>query len=260
MKVDTRGNSGAWIFLSHSHKDLAQVRRIRDELERRGHNPLIFFLKCLEDDESELPELLRREIKARTWFILCDSENSRASNWVQEEVQMIKSLEDKVYEAIDLSKDLKEELHKLVALSKRATVFLSYSRTDLPVARRIADTMKRNDYRVFLHMEDLPPGCDIGSTLHSAIDNAIALGFVLVLLSKAALTSEWCKYETQYALTKAQASHKSNVIPIIIRDRTAVLEELPPLLWSSQCFDLTVGDFDERIAELIRDLKARDME
>jgi hypothetical protein len=40
--------TGAWIFVSHSHRDLEKVRRIRNELERRGHNPLVFFLKCLE--------------------------------------------------------------------------------------------------------------------------------------------------------------------------------------------------------------------
>jgi hypothetical protein len=258
MKDDTRGNSGAWIFLSHSHKDLAQVRQVRDELERRGHNPLIFFLKCLEDDGSELPELLRREIGARTWFILCDSENSRASNWVQEEVQMIKSLEGKVFQVIDLSKNLQDEIHKLDALSKRATVFLSYARTDLPVARRIAGTLKRSDYRVFLDAEDLPPGSNIGSALHSAIDNAISLGFVVVLLSKAALTSKWCEHEAQYALAKAQASHKSNVIPVIIRDKAAVEHSL--YLAEVQYFDLTEGDFDERTAELISQLKAREME
>jgi hypothetical protein len=27
---------GAWIFVSHSHRDLEQVREIRNELERRG--------------------------------------------------------------------------------------------------------------------------------------------------------------------------------------------------------------------------------
>jgi len=36
---------GAWIFVSHSHRDLEKVRRIRNELERLGHNPLLFFRK-----------------------------------------------------------------------------------------------------------------------------------------------------------------------------------------------------------------------
>jgi hypothetical protein len=38
---------------SHSHRNLEKVRRIRNELKRRGHNPLLFFLKCLEADDME---------------------------------------------------------------------------------------------------------------------------------------------------------------------------------------------------------------
>ena len=70
---------GAWIFFSHSHRDLEKVRRIRNELERRGHNPLLFFLKCLEADDARLPELIRDEIKARTFFVLCNTRASRRS-------------------------------------------------------------------------------------------------------------------------------------------------------------------------------------
>jgi hypothetical protein len=51
----SRAKSGAWIFVSHSHRDLEKVREIRNELERRGHNPLLFFLKCLSDDDARLP-------------------------------------------------------------------------------------------------------------------------------------------------------------------------------------------------------------
>ncbi len=60
---------GAWIFVSHSNKDIEEVREIRNHLERRGHNPLLFFLKCIEDAE-ELRVLLKREIEARQIFLL----------------------------------------------------------------------------------------------------------------------------------------------------------------------------------------------
>ena len=74
----------AWNFVSHSHRDLEKVREIRNELERRGHNLLLFFLKCLEADDARLPQLIRDEIKAREWFILCESPNARNSGWVQQ--------------------------------------------------------------------------------------------------------------------------------------------------------------------------------
>jgi hypothetical protein len=63
---------GAWIFVSHSHKDLKKVREIRDFFERDGHKPLLFYLKCLEEDDARLPELIKNEIESRTWFVLCD--------------------------------------------------------------------------------------------------------------------------------------------------------------------------------------------
>jgi hypothetical protein len=46
-------------FVSYSHRDLKNVRPIRNELERRGRNPLLFFLKCLKDNGACLPKLTR---------------------------------------------------------------------------------------------------------------------------------------------------------------------------------------------------------
>jgi len=172
---------------------------------------------------------------------------------------MIKTMEGKVFESIDLGGDFQNQLHKIIRLSKRASVFLSYARHDLPVAKRIAETLKQADYRV-LDGEDLNPELNIGDTLLFQIDEAIAMGFVLVLMSPHSVTSEWCKFETEYALRKAQASRVSNVVPVLIKDRTAVLASLPPTLKTLQHFDLTSGDFDERMRELIRNLKTIEME
>jgi len=55
---------GAWIFLFHSHKDFDKVSGVRNVLEGHGHHPLMFFLKCLGDDD-EIDGLIRREISAR---------------------------------------------------------------------------------------------------------------------------------------------------------------------------------------------------
>lgn len=132
--------------VSHSHRDLGKVRRIRNELERRGHNPLLFFLKCMEDDDARLPELIRDEIKAREWFILCDSPHAKNSGRVQQEVKLIKGMEGKVFETIDLSQELQSELHKIVRLSKRATVFLSYASADRQAAEAIRRALLAHEF------------------------------------------------------------------------------------------------------------------
>ena len=50
------------IFLSHSHKDLEKVRKLREILESLDYEPLIFFLKCLDDSNEELEDFIKRAI------------------------------------------------------------------------------------------------------------------------------------------------------------------------------------------------------
>lgn len=112
---DSVAKTGAWIFVSHSNRDIEKVREIRNELERRGHNPVLFFLKCMETTEADdrlLWQLIEREIKAREWFILCDSPNARNSAAVLREMELVKSIarEGKVVETIDLGRDLETEI------------------------------------------------------------------------------------------------------------------------------------------------------
>ena len=248
---------GKWVFLSHSNKDFEKVREIRNALEGQGWKPLMFFLKCLEKGDARLPELLKQEIAARHWFILCDSPNAQASKWVQEEVAIIQKMEGQVFKKIDLTKTLKTELPKLVELSKRATVFISHSQHDRVVARRIHEALVRHDYRVW-DERDLKPGEAWAKQIGTAIDDAVARGFVLVLLSPDSLTSQWCKHETEYALQLAARSQRSNVVPVIVAPFAR--EALPPQLTNLQWFDLTKCRFEERMEELICNLKARDME
>lgn len=255
--------TGAWIFLSHSHRDLAKVREIRNQLELRGHNPLIFFLKCLEDDSAELPELLKREIEARHWFILCQSQNAEASKWVQEEVKMIQAMEGKTFVTIDLSEDMESQLHKLMELSKRATVFLSYAHADTAMARRMADYLSAVDYSVWCD-DEIKPGTHWIEEIAQAIDRAAAHGFVLLLISQNSLKSNYCRDETLYALRKAAESQKSNIIPVYIENPSLAKTEFPYgmqlALAHLQFFDLTSGSFEERMRDLVSYLRKCDME
>jgi hypothetical protein len=250
---------GAWIFLSHSHKDLDKVRRIRDELEAQGHNPLMFFLKCL-DDAAELDDLIRREIEARTWFILCGSANAKASRWVQEEIRIIKGLEGKVYEEIDLDAELETQVEGVTALSKRATVFISHASSDLEVAREIGAALRREDFAVFDPEKDIRPGSSWLDASAGKIEEAAARGFVLILLSRSAMGSVFVEWEVASAFKSRPVG--GNIIPIAIE--AGVVDALPPALRhridESRVFDLASGDREERIAELVRLLKTHELE
>ena len=83
---------------------------------------MMFFLKCLSD-EDEIDDLIRREIEARSWFILCDSANARNSLWVQQEIEMIKGYPDKTYCEVtvdDTGVNLEQAISQLI---RRASVF-----------------------------------------------------------------------------------------------------------------------------------------
>ena len=252
---------GAWIFVSHSHKDLRKVREIRDFLEGEGHHPLLFYLKCLEQNDARLPNLIRDEIKARNWFVLCDSENAQQSTWVQEEMRIVKAMpdEDRVYEIIDLTKDLGSQLHLLTSLSKRATVFISYARTDKEIAGQIYHELAKHDYRVFWDVESLRPATDWQRATISAIEEASRRGFVLVLLSPDYVARKYSFRELEYASKIFGEKSHTNIIPVIVRDREQLFSG--PLLeaLSYRLVDLTTGPISERIQALIADLKQRPM-
>lgn len=255
---------GAWIFLSHSTRDWDEVRQIRNMLEEKGHRPLVFFLKCLTE-HTELDELIRREIQARTWFLLCDSENARESSWVQAEVEYIKKLPGKYHEQINLNGPIDAQIERLDRLCKRVTVFLSYHRADLQRARRIGHALATEDYSVWLDIEALAAGSNWEREMTSALDSAVERGFVLILLSTKSVGSEWLGHEVEHALRKAAARpNGANIVPIMLDDPTAIRGLMSPALQRTlgdiQWLDFSQGDFDTNIATLVAQMKTRPMD
>ena len=120
------------IFLSHSSKDIAKVRQIRDILEALDYEPLLFYLKCLDDDNQNLETFIKKEIEARNIFIYCRSEHSEKSVWVQKELDYIKSFDSKRLYTIDITLPFRETivqlLQSITGIIKNNRVFISCSR------------------------------------------------------------------------------------------------------------------------------------
>ena len=258
-------SSGAWIFVSHSHKDLDKVRRVRNALEDQGHNPLLFFLKCLGDD-SEVDSLIRREIEARTHFILCDSPNARASKWVQAEARIIKGLPDREYQEIDLDDAWDVQLQHIRRVVRRATVSVSYTPADSAVAEAIAEALRDQDYAVFLDVLSLAPAERFGLQRNRSLQDAVEKGWALILLSPELLRSELVIKREVFAALEMSAY--AAVVPVLARDRDTTLHELRswPLgaTWPAGHTldhvlkaDLTGNDLEGAVARLVRSLKTR---
>ena len=120
---------GGWIFISHSHLDIDIVRRIRNKLEDRGFEPLMFFLKCMNDD-NEIESLIKREINEREWFIYVESDNAANSRWVKSEREYIAQLSGKKVFTIDINGDITQQIENI---TRQLKVFISYARKDRTV-------------------------------------------------------------------------------------------------------------------------------
>ncbi len=81
-----------YFFISHSHLDIEKVRVIRNTIEETFfYEPILFFLKSLSE-ETEIKDLLKREIDERVWFVYCNSENAVKSKYVQYERSYVNKL------------------------------------------------------------------------------------------------------------------------------------------------------------------------
>lgn len=218
-------SDGAWIFLSHSHKDFDRVVPLRNSLEQDGHHPLLFFLKCLDDD-AEIDSLIKREIEARSWFILCDSQNAQNSRWVQDEIEIIKHLPDKTSTTVSLSDPLDEQLRAIKDLTLRASVFLSYQRQDSQIAQYVASALRDDDFGVFLDLDSIMPASDWQAAIQEALTKAIKQGAVIALLSGETLASEWVARELEIAFQLAD-EFRGSLVPVFLEPPYQVFENCP---------------------------------
>jgi len=193
--MDEFVRKGGWVFVSHSHGDIQEVRKLRNALEERGFDPLLFFLKCLED-EKEIHDLIRREIRQRDWFIFVDSENSRNSGWVTAERDYVEEQKDKMVFVCRLDQSLEEQVNRI---ARRMTVFVSYAFKDRALGERVQNALLERDFLVFDY-SSITDHNRWKTSIKSAIDNIRGRGCMLVLLTENSVHNESVMQEVSYAL------------------------------------------------------------
>lgn len=267
---------GFWVFVSHSTKDFEKVRLVRNALEESGFRPILFYLKCMED-EDEINELLKREIDARRRFILCDSPNAQSSKFVQSEVNYIKS-QDRMYEVIDISKINMEKLtsnEDVTELIKpfliRTKVFLSFSDDNRSLAYLVKSELAAKGFTIvdsdsvyYEAWKEIPGSVpNYGAQikwltkrfLEGYIESTLKDGYVLSLISKNSYKSNIQYFE----LEKAIEINPSQILPILIDDILA--EQLPNCLQNKEVTDashiITEEDKAKAIVEALIEFDLR---
>ena len=236
-------SGGGYIFLSHSHDDILQVREIRNRLEKSGFEPLCFYLKCLTDD-SEVEDLIKREIDAREWFVFLNSENSRKSKWVTLEREYISTTGNKKILTIDLDSEesIENVLHKI---THKLRVFLSASTKDAPLVRRIQQRLSQKDYLTF-YSADIPCGADFLTTVVSGLREASQDGCVLLLLTPEAANSRMVLNELDYVTSRG-----GNLMPVLVGMEELENPMLRFYLSRYQLYHLSATPTDEEIDDMI---------
>lgn len=249
---------GGYVFVSHSHLDITDVREIRNFLEQKGMEPILFYLRCMDDgDEGKLgtlKQLIFDEIDARDFFLYINSKNAAASKWVQEELAHIQSTRPYCLARIDLDGDdktLKETLERLV---RGMRVFLCASRADHELIERIGAALQAHDFRVYDASDALAANGDAWDTqLTHTFKELADEGFVIALTTKSSIRSPFFKTELDFAVSQGIP-----ILPVIVGDSTfafSLCEQVPGLR-RLQLEMLSETPSDEEIEHLVRSAMA----
>jgi len=241
--------SDAWIFVSHSHTDLSAVRRVRDEFERLHSNPLLFFLMCLKDDE-EVSSLIKREITARNFFLLCGSPAARPSHYVQLEREFVLSLKGRKIHELDLDWPWERQKQVIHETLQSATTFLNYASRDRDRIRPYVDLLVANDFAVFE-----PSSLDTGASWVDQFDTALAqsvTGYFFSFLSQDWLRSRWALDEIKRFLALKGAMQAGRPPFLVALDPIPSLLDLPTELRGLEILDFSDGDIAGNKQKLLR--------
>ena len=258
----------SWVFLSHSNEDYEKVTLLRNMLEEQKKRPIMFYLKCMENPayRKELEGLLKREIDAREQFILCDSDNARKSDWVQEEVRYIKS-KGRKYQTIDIDADPESIRNAVCDFVNRDKVFISYSHSDSSWASALASALEMRGYSAFLDIGESfekqinnttqlknsilrDPGESFGKQIINTIEDSDRRGYQICLLSRAFCRSKWCLTELNHIINNTPS--KGHWLLLVM------LEEIPHNEWPDSISDrnipvtLTSESFEFEIEKIVR--------
>src|ERR1041385_2854955 len=122
-------------------------------------------------------------------------------------------------------------------------IFLSHNWNDKPIARKLADDLAFRGINVWLDEAEIKLGESLIEKIREAIDS---VEYVVVLLSKHSVGSDWVKKEVDIAMNQEIEGKRVKVIPILL-DQV----DLPGFLKGKLYADLrSMDQYDEVLSQI----------
>ena len=202
------------VFLSHSHADIDEVRKVRDVLETLNCEPITFFLACMDDNNPLLEDLIQQEIDARHVFVYCRSPNAEKSKWVKKELEYIRnSGKKRVYE-IDLVEAFESSivklLNELMKIIYSNTVVLCCAKSAKSVALPLKEQLAERGFATL----DFDPVRK--RAWSEKVEHYCSSGIFVPIIYKAQRLSDKDYEETLAALHFAKQNSEAYVFPVYV--------------------------------------------
>ena len=254
-----------YFFISHSHLDIEKVRIVRNIIEETFfYEPILFFLKCLSNDE-EIKDLIQREIYERIWFVYCKSENAEKSKYVQEERAYLEQLvaNGKQINRLDVEldkfniwdKECYDYIRQQIAYQiKKTKIFLSYTSRDSDFARNLRNQLERRGYSVWSNEFDIGLGCDFVDSIENALKrHSYRDGIFMPIITENSMKSYACRVEIEEA-----QKNNAFIAPIVLQGPN--YHELINLIAQSPlkytyCLSVDMEDVDLAVHKIIDHIK-----
>jgi len=218
----------SWIFVSHAGADLVNVRRLRNLLEERGASPLLFYLMALDDPEEFWP-IIEREIRARNFFLYCESPSAELSSWVRKERAAVEKARLEYPKSIGTIRVDGPEIdeHAVDEFLARTRVFPSFTHSERGRVLPFLSALSLAGFGVFEDAKEIPAGVDFAKYIEQELSRAAESGWVVVFVSRSSLQSKWVQKEIELALVLG-----AKFVPVLLEPVT-----LPPNLSMIDSFD-----------------------
>jgi hypothetical protein len=125
------------------------------------------------------------------------------------------------------------------------SIFISYSSKDSEFAEKLAFELVKNGIKVWIDKWALKAGDSLIDRIQSAIGDS---AFLLIILSKNSVASEWCKKELNSALVRELEEKKVVVIPVVMEECQV------PLFLREKLYANFKGGFENGILQLLKPL------